>query len=316
MFTKFLLVILAMFTHPTSLQDALNVLATAPAQPEPASVATVTAPPVKKAVAIKKVAVKKPAAKKPTVKKAVAKKQPAAPLAPASPTPAQPLQVANNTTTASATALSAKDIMGRVQRFYKDAKHLTAKFEQRYVNTTVGKTTRHQGRMWIQKPGKMRWEYHMKKRGKAKVRKSMVSDGSTLWVVEHDLKQVTKKNIKSEVHPVAISFLFGKGDLSREFKGHLASKRKFAKGKDFELVLEPHKPTAQYRRLILVVDATNFRVKQSIVTEPSGRRNHFFFYEPNTKTPVKASYFVVNPKALRGYNLVDADKEFKRKPKK
>ena len=45
------------------------------------------------------------------------------------------------------------------------------------------------------KPGKMRWDYLEKKKDKVEVKKSFISNGTYLYVVEHDNKQVVKKNL-------------------------------------------------------------------------------------------------------------------------
>ena len=196
---------------------------------------------------------------------------------------------------------SAKQVVGNVQTFYQKTRHLTAKFRQTYTNKVIDKRSVSDGRLWIKKPGKMRWDYQGKR---IKVKKSFVSDGSLLWVVEHDNKQVFKKNIKSDLLPVAVTFLFGKGNLSRDFRSKLVSAARYGAEMDLAVKLTPNKPSAGYKHLILVVDPGDFRVKQSIVKESSGNTNHFRFYEPNTSKPVKDSYFVFNQKAFKNYRIV------------
>ncbi len=65
----------------------------------------------------------------------------------------------------------------------------------------------------IAKPGKMRWDYREKRKDAVVVKKSFISNGQTLYDVEHDNKQVIKKNLSQDLMPVAVSFLYGKGDL-------------------------------------------------------------------------------------------------------
>lgn len=199
-------------------------------------------------------------------------------------------------------------VIRRVQAFYDDTQHLTAKFRQTYVNDTFGRRSVSSGRVWLKKPGKMRWDYRGEKR---RVEKSFISDGTTLWAVEHDNKQAFKKSLDDEALPVAVTFLTGTGDLTREFKVSLDKSGKYGAAGDYVLELRPKQPTAQYKVLWLVVDPKSYRVKQSIVLEPSGNTNHFRFYEPNTRATVKESYFEVSERALRRmhYRIIDGDKQ-------
>ena len=197
-----------------------------------------------------------------------------------------------------AARLSANDVVKKVQSFYLNTQHLTALFRQTYTNTSFGKKSVSDGKVWIKKPGKMRWDYKGKKK---KIKKSFISDGTMLWAVEHDNKQVMRTKIDDEVLPVAVTFLFGKGDLAKDFAPSLDTSGTYGKNKDYVLELTPRAPSAQYKKLYLVVDASNYRVKQSIVLEASGNTNHFRFYSPDTKKTVQDTWFTFNTKKFKKY---------------
>jgi outer membrane lipoprotein carrier protein len=229
-----------------------------------------------------------------------------APDAPAQ-TPARAAVQQAETTGPSAPAaqrLNADAVVARVQTFYVDAQRLTALFRQTYTNTTFGKQSVSDGKLWIKKPGKMRWDYRGNQR---KVNKSFISDGTTLWAVEHDNKQVFKKDLEEDMLPVAVTFLYGKGDLARDFRASLDTSGKYGKKSDYVLELSPRAPSAQYKTLYLVVDPANFRVKESIVIEASGNTNHFRFFSPDTKAPVQDTWFVFNEKQFKSYRVVEGD---------
>jgi outer membrane lipoprotein carrier protein len=208
--------------------------------------------------------------------------------------------------TSVAARLSADEIVQKVQAFYRDTRQLTAKFRQTYTNKTFGKKSISDGKVWIKKPGKMRWDY---RRGR-KTRKSFISDGKVLWAVMHHQKQYFKQDLRDNMLPVAVSFLYGKGDLSRDFNAKLDTSKKYGGRDDLVVVLIPKKPSAQYKTLTLVVSRTDFRVKQSIVKESSGNLNHFRFYEPDTKREVKDTWFYFNEAAVKGkYRKVEPGKK-------
>src|SRR5512140_1952771 len=118
-----------------------------------------------------------------------------------SPSPAAP-QVVTSIPLAgapTATAVNANDIVDKVQKFYAEITHVTASFRQAVTNETFGSTKTSDGTVGIAKPGKMRWDYLEKKGTAVKVKKSFISNGQNLYVVEHDNMQVVKKNLNQDL---------------------------------------------------------------------------------------------------------------------
>jgi outer membrane lipoprotein-sorting protein len=216
--------------------------------------------------------------------------------------------IASATPVRVAAAPSADEVVGKVQAFYATVNHLTAKFRQEFTNATFGDKKISDGTLWIMKPGKMRWDYFSKSRkGQVKVEKSFISNGNYLFVVEHQNKQVIKKNLEKDLTPVAVSFLYGKGDLRADFNAALDSSGKFGSKGDVVLKLTPKTPSAQYKNLYLVVDSSAYRVKQSIIVDSGNNVNHFRFFEPDFVKPVKDDWFVFDEKSVKNYRMVDAD---------
>ena len=209
-----------------------------------------------------------------------------------------------------AAAPTADEVVDKVQAFYANVKQVTAKFRQEVTNAAFGDTKTSDGMVWIAKPGKMRWDYYSKPRnGKIETKKSFISNGTYLYVIEHDNKQVFRKNLEKDLMPVAISFLYGKGDLKAEFNAALDGSGKFGGKDDVVLKLTPKKTSAQYKNLYLVVDPTNYRVKQSIIIDSSDNVNHFRFYEPDFDKAVDDKRFLFNEKSVPNYRIRDADEE-------
>jgi len=229
-------------------------------------------------------------------------------------TPAAPVQVAPKPAPAPvvrvAAAPTAPEVIKSVQAFYANIKQVTAMFRQQVTNVTFGDTKTSDGKVWIQKPGKMRWDYYSKpKKGKVVTKKSFISNGSYLYVVEHDNRQVIKKSLEKDLMPVAVSFLYGKGDLATDFTGAIDTSGKYSGKDDIVLELTPKAPSAQYKQLFLVVDPSNYRVKQSIIVDSANNVNHFRFYQPDFDTAVDAKWFEFDgkAKAVANYRIVNAD---------
>ena len=206
----------------------------------------------------------------------------------------------------------ANEAVDQVQKFYAGIKQVTAKFRQSVTNATFGQAKDSDGMVWIRKPGKMRWDYYAKKKGnKTTTKKSFISNGKYLYVVEHDNKQVMKKSLENDLMPVAVSFLYGKGDLRADFNAELDTSKKYGAEGEIVLKLSPKKPSAQYRNLILVVAPANFRVTQSIIIDSSNNINHFRFYEPDFEKAQQDSWFEFDEKSVKDYRVIDADQQEK-----
>ena len=177
----------------------------------------------------------------------------------------------------------------------------------RRVNYGTDKTS--DGTVWLMKPGKMRWDYLEKRKGGVEVKKSFISNGTYLYVVEHDNKQVVKKNLQQDLMPVAVSFLYGKGDLKAEFNAELDKTGKYGEKDDIVLRLTPKQPSAQYKNLYLVVSPKDFHVSQSVIVDSSSNVNHFRFFAPDFEKPIKETLFEFDERSVKNYRIIDADQQ-------
>ncbi len=215
--------------------------------------------------------------------------------------PKQPVRVAQ--------APSAASVLSGVQKFYAGIQQVSAKFRQEVKNTTFGRSDVSDGMLWIAKPGKMRWDYHAKKtkKTKASTAKSFISNGSYLYVVDHENKQVIKKDLQKNLLPTAVTFLYGKGDLAADFTPAMDTTGTYGAKTDHVLKLTPKASSVQYKFLYLVVDPATSRVKESVIIDGAGNSNHFRFYEPDFKATVKASWFEFSEKTVKTYRVIDGD---------
>ncbi len=215
--------------------------------------------------------------------------------------------------TATATAApTASSTVAEVQKFYAGIKQVTSRFRQTVTNSTFGTSKNSDGLVLLSKPGKMRWDYYEAKKTGEKtktvvVKKSFISNGSYLYVVEHDNKQVMKKNLQNDLMPVAVTFLYGKGDLSAEFNSEIDKSNKYGGKDDIVLKMTPKKASAQYKNLYLVVAKDNFRVKQSVIIDSSNNINQFMFYEPNFEKGIDAGKFEFDERSVKNYRIIDGD---------
>lgn len=198
-----------------------------------------------------------------------------------------------NAPLAAPVALDAPTVVARIQGYYAGTRKLSAEFNQEYTATTFGRKSLSGGRLLVAKPGKMRWDY------KTPEKKYFISDGTTLWVYEEAAKQAYQQSLSDQILPVAVTFLYGKGDLATEFDAALDADARYGAKGDLVVKLTPKKPDAQYKNLWLVVDPADFHVKESIILEASGNLNHFTFgnLKQNEQAKVPDSLFKFTPPA-------------------
>jgi outer membrane lipoprotein-sorting protein len=199
---------------------------------------------------------------------------------------------------------SAAAVLGNVQQFYANASHLTALFRQVVTNTTFNTTRTSNGKLWVAKPALFRLDYFEKTRGVVNVSKTFAFDGTTLWLVDHKNKKVFQNETQSGVFPAAVSFLTDSSSLSTQFNVALSTAGKYGGNGAAVLELTPKQPSAQYKQLLFVVDPSDWHISESIVIDSNGDTNEFDFYNPDLKSPVKQSWFQVNPASIPTYKVV------------
>ena len=81
---------------------------------------------------------------------------------------------------------SANDLLNQ---FFTGLKTLSANFEQSVQNSQLNAVERASGKLWIQRPGKFRWNYDKP------YLQEIVSNGDKIWIFDADLEQVTIKKV-------------------------------------------------------------------------------------------------------------------------
>tara|TARA_R110002073_G_scaffold320759_7_gene496544 strand:+ start:33459 stop:34418 length:960 start_codon:yes stop_codon:yes gene_type:complete len=204
----------------------------------------------------------------------------------------------------------AQDAVAKVQNFYNTTKSFSASFSQTVKNSTFSKLKPQvsSGKVYILKPGKMRWDYKnesYRSSADPKVSKSFISDGKHLWAVMHKNKQFYKESLQGSALPVAVSFLMGTGNLLNDFNVVMETPGKFGSKSDILLLLTPKVPSARYKKLWLVVNPSNYSVKQSIVLNSKGDTNEIVFSKVTLDSgKLKPGHFIFNEKANKSYSHI------------
>ena len=175
--------------------------------------------------------------------------------------------------------LAAVEILARLQGSYDATVDLKAAFKQTWENPAYGQTRTAYGYVYLKKPGRMRWNYV------SPDRKSLVSDGRTLWVYEEEDGQVFRQDVRDAGLPGSAAFLLGGKKLVEEFDVAIEEGSQLGGPGRIVLRLVPKVPTAQYQQLLFVVDERDWLVHESIIVAHQGSQNRLVFtnIERNTR---------------------------------
>ena len=197
-------------------------------------------------------------------------------------------------------AVTADEALDRVQQVYDNTQDLKASFKQVWESAAHGQRRTAYGYVYLKRPGRMRWNYSRPDR------KSIVSDGETLWVYEEEDGQVFRQDLKEAGLPTAVAFLTGEAGakLREQFVASVEEDGAIHGGPDQAVLrLTPRVPTSQYAYLLFVVDTTEWLVRESIVVDQQDGRNRISFWDIRRNTRVPESRFRFVPPAA--VNVID-----------
>jgi len=139
------------------------------------------------------------------------------------------------------------------------------------------------GKVWIKKPGKMRWEYSEPERF------LIISNGEKLFVYYPEEKQVfiypSGKAISSHL---ALGFMSGRGDIKKDLK---LESFKILKKNLWELSFISAFKDPQVKKIILIVNLNTGEVKQFYVINQLGEKIKITFNKIEYNSNIKDKIF-------------------------
>jgi len=174
-------------------------------------------------------------------------------------------------------------VVAGVQKRYEKISTYKVKFKQTLKSPVFKKVIREgSGVIYFAKPGKVRWEY------KKPEKRLYLMDGEYFWDYDPSAKQVLKIPIKDALAgDVPHGFLFGAGNLKKDFKLKLLGLIEEGPDAGYRLSLEPRDKDLKtiMTSLELTINAKQYTVEASSFTDAQGNINNYLF-----------SNIVMNPK--------------------
>lgn len=242
---------------------------------------------------------------------APAKQQAAQRSLAAAPTDDRPAAVAPGSPTATKqppkqtpAVLSLHRLINQVQRVIDSTSNFSADFRQLYESSMLPRSSRSNGHVWFQKPGRMRWDYH---NTAGKMTRRFLVNGNTLWVVDAAAAQVhVNRCFQHDALSASVAFLWGRGQLQDTFRISLLSKQQRdgmcpqlsqLTGGGYCLQLVPKQPCSTFAKLVVVVDKQSFAIVATTLVDALGNRNRFVYHHMQRNRPMPQDLFVYRPSA-------------------
>ena len=188
-------------------------------------------------------------------------------------------------------SLTLDDVVDKVQERYEKTKNFQADFTQTSILKTVKHRQVSKGRVFIRKPGMMRWEYR-EPEGQL-----IVSDGKVIWFYIPADKQVMMSSAGSDKDSHAHTiFLSGSGKLRDTFQidyepDVAIDKDSDGKKRYIYLKLIPNKPQPNLTRLILGINKEDFKIEMSSVFDIYGNQTMVSFSNIEIKKDISENLF-------------------------
>src|SRR5215470_13994494 len=176
----------------------------------------------------------------------------------------------------------------RVQAFYAHTKDFSADFAQHYVYLAMGRVEDSSGTVQVKKPGYVRWDYHKPDK------RTLYVAGKTLWIWRPDDQEAqVKRDFGGDQLSSAFTFLWGKGDLLKEFSPKAVPRPDGLPTGD-ALELTPVKPVPGVQKLLFVVGKDG-QVLASVAVNPQGDVNQIVFSNAKVDQGLPDSLFRFEP---------------------
>ncbi|HKT24000.1 MAG TPA: outer membrane lipoprotein chaperone LolA [Terriglobales bacterium] len=192
---------------------------------------------------------------------------------------------------------SVHDVAQRVDRRYNHLTTMKAHFDESYNG--AGITRNESGELWLQKPGKMRWQYEQP------TQKLFIVDGKNAYFYVPSERQARKMPAKKlDDFRSPIRYLLGKTKLQSEFNNLAISTEPPKQQGDVVLQGVPKGMEDRVQRVLLEIAPAN-QIARIRIEEVDGSVTEFLFQDIQENVPVKADLFRFTPPP--GVEVIEAE---------
>jgi outer membrane lipoprotein carrier protein len=176
------------------------------------------------------------------------------------------------------------ELLASVQARYDTVSDLSAVFVQKSTVASLGREETARGRVWLKRPGRMRWEYETPEL------RVIAIDGETVrvWLPADKQMQIAPLSAGA-FSPTALDFLLGSGDLAESFD---AERLEDGPTGVVRIGLRPRED-ARFSELELWVAPDTHQLRGSVLVDVLGNRTEVRFEDVAENTGVTEEHFTI-----------------------
>ena len=166
--------------------------------------------------------------------------------------------------------LTVEELLAGLQGWLDGTRSLQGGFEQSLLSGALGSEIDESGRLYIERPGRMRWDYLEPER------KSALVDGDRTWLYLEDEAELMLGRLgdQGELFP---RLLTGEGRLSESFDAQILSlPRRQGRGV-YQLQLVPKGGDEAFENVVLLLRPPEFSIEAAEVLDATGNRITYRF---------------------------------------
>ena len=188
------------------------------------------------------------------------------------------------TVAVSAAAPVSAEVLAGLQAWLDGTRDLECRFEQTLLSGAFGAGVREQGRLYVKRPGKMRWEYT---RPDPKI--AILSDGAAALYLPEDRQMIRGGDAWSS-SPLLV-LLSGEGRIANVFE--VAEVDAAEADGPWRLRLVPREEGQGFVEVIVTVTSPAHAISEAEVLDEAGNRMHYRFRSMHRNRGVSEDRFVL-----------------------
>jgi len=160
--------------------------------------------------------------------------------------------------------------LGKLQRWLDETRNLQGRFAQQLESGALGAGLEERGRFFVERPGRMRWDYL-----DPELKTAIVSDNRTWLYVEEERQLILGR--LDEQEDLLTGLLAGAARLDELFEASPLPDAGSADGRLYRLRLEPKSDSEALEWLILDLAPPEFSIVAAEVMDSAGNRMRYRF---------------------------------------